>query len=144
MQELPQKDHIFRHIKKSWMEDEFINPRAFRLREEDGKVMEKGLSVNWVEYFGVETPQAAIPPLVAILKTKGRKVGGESKFARLNVGRVIEAAAEFVTTTVQTDDDLQDPSHALIEGYEAFNDEVSEALGQIIIDTFPVARSAAV
>jgi hypothetical protein len=80
MSELDHSHHIFRHIKKSWMDDGFIEPAAFRLRNEGGQ-FERGLSVNWREYFQTPTPQDAIVPLRNILTGKGRKVGGESRFA---------------------------------------------------------------
>jgi hypothetical protein len=46
MTELDPSHHFFRHIKKSWMDGEFVEPAAFRLRTDDGR-LEEGLSINW-------------------------------------------------------------------------------------------------
>ena len=91
--DLKSSDHIFRHIKKSWTAGDFIEPAAFRLRQQQDGRLESGLSVNWVEYFQKPTPEEAIAPLRETLIKKGRSVGGESKFALLNVGTAKTAAA---------------------------------------------------
>src|SRR5262245_8444854 len=67
---------------------------AFWLREKDGK-LEEGLSVNWLEYFKKSKPQDAIGPLMDILTNKGFTVRASSKFALLNVGAALAAAARY-------------------------------------------------
>ncbi|MBV8565035.1 MAG: hypothetical protein JO273_06235 [Methylobacteriaceae bacterium] len=136
MADLDDAHHVFRHIKKSWMDGEFIEPAAFRLRERNG-AFEEGLSVNWVEYFRKRTARETIRPLRDILIRKGRSIGGESKFALLNVGAAKSAAARFVPIAIITDEEPDDPSHALVKGYSAFNDQVAEELQKIIIVSFP-------
>jgi hypothetical protein len=136
MTDLDHSHHFFRHIKKSWTDGEFIDPAAFRLREENGQ-LEKGLSVNWLEYFQMPTPQDAIAPLRNILMKKGRTIGGESKFALLNVRAAKDAAAKYISITVVLDAEVDDPSHSLVKGYEAYNDLVAEELAKVIINTFP-------
>jgi hypothetical protein len=136
MQELAPEHHIFRHIKQSWMDGDFIEPAAFRLAMKDGE-LEAGLSVNWVEFFQRPTAKEAVAPLREILEKKGRKVGGNSKFALLNVGAAKGAAALHVVVAIATDDDPQDPSHTQITGYAAFNDQVAEEFAKVIITTFP-------
>lgn len=136
MTDLDHSHHFFRHIKKSWTDGDFIEPAAFRLREENGQ-FEQGLSVNWLEYFNQSTPQDAIAPLRDILIRKGRTVGGQSKFALLNVGAAQDTAAKYIPVAIVLDEEPNDPSHSLVKGYEAYNDQVAEELAKVIIDTFP-------
>jgi hypothetical protein len=137
MSELDSSSHVFRHIKQSWMDGDFIDPAAFRLRQFDGGQFESGLSVNWVEFFQTTTPREAVAPLRELLKKKGRSVGGQSKFALLNVGAAKAAAAKYATVSIVLDAEPDDPSHSLIKGYEAYNDQVAEELAKVIIDSYP-------
>jgi hypothetical protein len=45
MAEVDPLHHIFRHIKKSWIDGDFIDPAAFRLANKGGQ-FEEGLSVT--------------------------------------------------------------------------------------------------
>src|SRR4051812_11323272 len=110
MSDLDDSHHFFRHIKKSWIDGDFIEPAAFRLRTVAGS-FEEGLSINWVEYFCKPNPQDAIAPLREVLEGKGRAVGGELKFALLNVGKAKAAAAEYCHLAIVHDEELNDPSH---------------------------------
>jgi len=136
MTDLDHAHHFLRHIKKSWTDGDFIDPAAFRLRKEGGQ-FEQGLSVNWLEYFQASAPQDAIAPLRDILIRKGRTVGGQSKFALLNVGAAKDAAATYTPVAIVLDEEPNDPSHSLVKGYEAYNDQVAEELAKVIIATFP-------
>jgi hypothetical protein len=118
------------------MDGEFVDPSAFRLAEKSGR-LEPGLSVNWVEYFQKTKPNEAVGPLRETLLAKGRTVGRNSRFALLNVGEAKRAAAMYAAVSIATDDDPQDPSHAQISRYEAYNDEVAEELAKVVITTFP-------
>jgi hypothetical protein len=131
---LNSSDHIFRHIKASWMDGNFIDPAAFRLREENGK-FEDGLSTNWCEFFHAE-PFKAVKPLREMLEQKGRKISVNSKFALLNVGAAVTAAAEYSNIQIATDGDEEDPSHVLVTGYDAHNDEVAEKLAKIVMAAY--------
>ncbi len=136
MTDLDKDHHCFRHIKKSWLDGEFIEPAAFRLRTLDNGQLEDGLSINWVEYFNRPTPKEAVPPLRELLQMKGRTIGGESKFALLNAGRAKAAAAKFVKVEIVLDEEPDDPSHALVKGYQQFNDQVAEELAKVVIRSF--------
>ncbi|MGP0063961.1 MAG: hypothetical protein ACLQGP_10245 [Isosphaeraceae bacterium] len=136
MDDLEPTSHFFRHIKKSWIDGDFIEPAAFRLRQGPDGQLENGLSVNWVEYFQKDTPQEAVPPLREILRKKGRSIGGESKFALLNVGTAKAAAAKYTPITVALDREDDDPSHSLVKGYETHNDQVAEELAKVVIDAY--------
>lgn len=49
----------------------------------------------------------------------------------------VNAAAEYTCIQIATDGDETDPSHTLITGYQAYNDEVSEALAKIVLAALP-------
>lgn len=117
------------------MDGDFIDSAAFRLAIKDGE-LEKGLSINWVEYFGKPHPRDVIAPLRMILSKK-RTIGGQSKFALLNVGAVKAAAARYAAVAVVRDEEPEDLSHALVIGYDDYNDQVSEEIRKVVIDTFP-------
>jgi hypothetical protein len=140
MDELDPTHHFFRHIKRSWIDEDFIDPAAFRLRHKDGQ-FENGLSINWVEYFKKATPKDAVASLRETLQAKGRSIGGQSKFALLNVGAAKNAAALYALVTIVRDEEPDDPSHSLVMGYDAYNDQVAEELAKVIIEVFP-AKSA--
>jgi hypothetical protein len=118
------------------MDGDFVDPASFQLREEAGK-FEDGLSINWCEYFDQE-PKKAIAPLIAVI-SKHRAIGKTSKFALLNVGEAKAEALEYVSVSIVTDDDPEDASHGLVQGYEKYNDEVAENLAKVIKALYPVA-----
>lgn len=138
MADLDPSHHVFRHIKQSWLDGDFLDPAAFRLRTEHNGQLEEGLSVNWVEYFKKPTPKDAIPELRGVFEKKGRKLGGQSKFALLNVGAVKASAAVHSAITVVLDAEPDDLSHSLVKGYEAHNDQVAEEIAKVVIGTYPV------
>ena len=122
------------------MDGDFVEPAAFRLRRADDGQLEAGLSVNWVEHFRKPSPQEAIGPLCEILKGKGRTIGGESKFALVNVGAAKTAALKFTSLMIVTDPEPKDPSHALVMGYGLYNDQVAEEIAKVVLATFPAKR----
>lgn len=136
MTDLDDSHHFFRHIKKSWMDGEFIDPAAFRLRTLDNGQFEDGLSINWVEFFQKPTPKEAVQPLCIILQKKGRTVGGKSRFALLEVRGAKAAAARFTNIQIVTDEEPDDLSHALVKGYHSFNEQVAEELAKVVITSF--------
>ena len=142
MKELDSSHHIFRHVGATKIHDDFIEPTAFLLRtdEETGKVIEDGLSANWVEYFQTPTPEEALAPLRNILENKKngrRKVGTNSKFTLLNVGAVKAATEKYVRVSIVLGEEEDDPSQSLVKGDEAFNDKVAEEIQKVIIAAYP-------
>jgi hypothetical protein len=137
MIDLDPDHHFFRHIKATWMDGDFVDPAAFRLRNEADGELEDGLSVNWCEYFEKFIPKDAVQPLREVLVSEGRTVGKTSKFALLNVRDTISAAAKYVPVRVAHDGDEVDSSHSLVIGYEAFNDQVAEEIAKVVLETFP-------
>jgi hypothetical protein len=95
-----------------------------------------GLSVNWCEYFQKPTWIEAIAPLREILLNKGRSVGGESRFALLNVDSAKKTTSKYVIISIVLDEKDDDPSHSLIKGYDAYNQEVAEELAKVVIATY--------
>ena len=136
MADIDDSDHFFRHIKKSWMDGDFVDPSAFRLARKQDK-FEDGLSVNWLEYFGKSTPGEAIAPLRETLIKKKRSVGGESKFALLNVAEAKSAAAAYIAIAIVHDAEDNDQSHALVKGYEECNEQVAEELAKVVKHLYP-------
>jgi len=136
MTDLDDGHHFFRHIKKSWMDGEFIDPAAFRLKILENGQFEDGLAINWVEFFLRPTPKEAVQPLRDILRKKGRTVGGESRFALLNVGAAKAAGAKFTKVEIVMDEEPDDPSHALVKGYQLFNEQVAEELAKVVATSF--------
>jgi hypothetical protein len=72
------------------MDGDFIDPAAFRLREEHGK-LENGLSTNWSEFFHAQ-PVKAVKPLREMLEQKGRRISA-------NRGSIPRAAAVLPCVT---------------------------------------------
>jgi hypothetical protein len=71
-----------------------------------------------------------------VLEQKGRKISVNSRFALLNVNAAVNAAAEYTSILIATDGDEQDPSHVLVTGYEAYNDQVAEKFSHIVMALF--------
>lgn len=141
MTELDSANHIFRHVGGGSIHDDFIEPAVFRRKKLKDGTLEKGLSVNWLEYFQKATPEEAIAPLCEILRKKGRTIGTTSKFALLNVGAAKEAAAKYTSVSIVLDKQPDDPSHASVQDYdEALNEQVAEELQKVIIAAYPPTR----
>lgn len=140
MPELDPSHHVFRHVKKSWMDGDFINFRAFRLRQDADGTFEDGLSVNWVEFFQKPRPQDAIGPLKQILAQK-RTIAPSSKFALLNVEGAKTAAGTYTSVSIVHDPEPDDPSHALIQGFALLNDQVAEELSKSVLSVYPSTPS---
>jgi hypothetical protein len=138
MADLDPSHHFFRHIKLTWMDGDFVEPMAFRLRAENGG-FEKGLSTNWCEYFQKQSAAEVVVPLKAILEAKGRKIGKNSKFALLNVGASVTAARDLAAIRVVNDEEENDLSHVLVTGYEEYNDQVAERLAKVVQALYPAS-----
>lgn len=133
--------HIFRYVGGGSIDGDFIDPAAFRRKIKDGQ-LERGLSVNWLEWFQTATPQEAVQPLAEVFTKKSFKLGSTSKFALLNVGAAKESASRYANVAVVLDEMPDDPSHSLITNYEeALNDQVAEQLQKVIIASFPAKRA---
>jgi hypothetical protein len=138
MTDLEPSHHIFRHIGGASIDGDFIDPAAFRRKRKEHGQIEEGLSVNWVEYFHQPTAEEAIPLLRDVFVKKGRRVGGQSKFALLNVGAAKAAAMKYATVSIVLDERDEDQAHSLVKDYdEAINDQVAEEFAGVIIAAYP-------
>jgi hypothetical protein len=133
MPELDDLDHVFRHLKMTWVQDDFVDPDAFRRRPEDVN----GISVDWVEYFGQATPRDAVTHVRAAHLAKGRRVGGQSKYGLLNVGKTKAGLLGHCALSFFNPQDPNDPSHSFIDGTAVDDDIAAELIGRTIIDVFP-------
>jgi hypothetical protein len=140
--ELDPDHHIFRYVGGGSIHGDVVDASAFWRKEKEGKQLEIGLSVNWVEWFGMPTPEEAVQPLLQVFDKKPFKVGATSRFALLNVAVAKNAAAEYAAVSIVRDPEPKDESHSLIRDYdEALNEQVAEQLQKVIIATYPAKRA---
>lgn len=94
---LDKKDHVSRHVpyKKLHRDDDDnpvgVYPQAFEMRE---KINEKTLSVNWLEYYGVNHADNIINTIKNFRISRNNKVSKLSAFAIGNVGVLEQTCAE--------------------------------------------------
>ena len=86
---------------------------AFRLRE-----MDKGLSVNWLEYFADNSKQEQLKKVMQDMKSSDWSIGVKGLYAELNVGETINEVLNECGIAIDFSHDPEDknPSHALIQG----------------------------
>ena len=108
---------------------------AFQMREG-----EEALSVSWLEFWNASSPASAIDQARSLMgRNFALKVDG--RFARLNVGRTMQAVHDATRRRVRiehlpTD---EDPAHAGISGYSADDLDVAQAIAEIVAreDVYP-------
>ena len=104
--ELPEEDHVSRWCRKTHVEDGFPSASAFELRE-----MEETLSVNWLEYFGLDR-DVSIQRIREVIQVS---LDARDRFAVLRVSEIKEAILRQGTSvSVTYDPQGSDPSHSLI------------------------------
>ena len=96
---------------------------------------EEYLSVNWLEYFGEATLDAAVERIRAVFSEKGYRVSRNGRFAALNIGEVKMAVEEATGRAVSIDylplDD--DPSHSGIRGYTSDDLAIAVELANLLM-----------
>ena len=128
---IPENHHASRHIGRTKIDNGRVTGAAFRRRE-----FEESISVNWLEYFGLEDWSDSLRRVTQALERKGRTVGRFSKYALINVGKmrayVLENSEYRLNLSVLHDPEMpHDPSHSGI-----FNVPVDDhAIGDLIADT---------
>jgi len=135
--DLPEKNHILRHVPYRKLLTDLdgnvlgILPQAFELREK-----ERGLSVNWVEYFDLDTQEENIEEVVLSLQ-QSRRISPNSRFAMGNVKKVIDICAENRADKVKVvhDKNKSNPSHSLIIRIPRDDLDLREALAASAFDT---------
>ena len=102
---------------------------AFELR-----AGEDHLSVNWLEYFGAQVPEAAVDRVRNAFEAKGYRLGRNGRFAALNVGAAKAAVSETVDGPARIQhlpiDD--DESHRGVFGYRADDLAVAVSLKALV------------
>ncbi len=137
--DLPNDSHVVRYVKPSLIDDEIVDGSAFVLRDN-----ENGLSVNWLEAFGVGDQFIQLNKVRRVCRLKRSRNG---RFAKLNVGEtkrcVLAWAKEagFFVDLCITEEPLArtakfeaDPSHAVITGVPPSSDDVAMVVGDLIAD----------
>ena len=133
--DLPENDHIVRYVKPSSLEFEQMNIAEFRLRED--RPGEKGVSVNWLEYYKNLSKKEQLEEVRKVFRLKLRKKG---RFAELNVGEIKRFLSEelpdlrIIHTPLDAEGNfLADPSHSEITGLPSNNPEQSDLVAQVIV-----------
>ena len=123
--------HVVRYCSGSQHGGGKILPTAFQLRRPD----ETYLSVNWLEYFGLKTFDAALERICADKRGLGFSIRHTGRFAVLNAGIVRSTSADsdnlsgiVRSLTVTHLPEVGDESHAGIGGYQ------QDDLGLLVAD----------
>ena len=123
---LPDQDHIVRYCKPTAMgADGLPKVSAFELRERDSS-----LSVNWLEYFGLDR-DVSLQQIRQAIQINLRPNG---RFAVLGVTAVKQAvnAGGGSSPEVYSSPSPGDPSHALIGGYTIDDFQVAVELKALV------------
>ena len=131
---LPESDHIVRYVKPSNLEFDRVSIAEFKWRE--GR--EKGISVNWIEYYKNFSKEGQLAEIRRVSRLKLRKNG---RFAELNVGEIKRFVSEelrdlsIIHTPLDAEKGfLADPSHSEIVGLPSENPEKSDLIAQMIVE----------
>lgn len=141
--DLPTGDQIVRYVKPSMIqEDGTVDGSDFRLRS--ARPDETGLSVNWLEAFGLGKNHQ----LGEVRRLCRLRLRPKGRFAEMNVGMVIREVAKELETLRVVHDPLSateafdaDPSHAEIIGLPPGDSDqaalVGDLIAECVIDTHP-------
>jgi hypothetical protein len=130
---IPDSDHVLRHVKGRFVQEEDIDGGGFRLREG-----ERELSFNWMEYYRNRTPDEQ---LELIRKTFPLKLNKKDRFAKLNVGstksRVSSEHPEKKVIDFIEDGYQEVPSQCLMTGDPDVYEMLADILLECILEKFP-------
>jgi len=129
-------DHIVRYVGRSLIRDDgSVLGEAFRLRP--NRPEETGLSVNWLEIFGLDRQHQ----LAEVRRLFRMQRGTAGRFAEMNVGRVLESLAEELESAGVIHKPLPregihepDPSHAEIVGLPQADTLRAALIGDLIAE----------
>lgn len=120
-QDIPNDHHVSRYCSGSQHDSGQVLPTAFQLRKPD----ELYLSVNWLEYFGLKTFDAALSRIYSDKRGLGFSIRHTARFAVLNAGfvRAISKDSSNLSEmlrplTVTHLPEVGDESHSGIGGYQ--------------------------
>ena len=113
--------HVARYCSGSQHDGGKVLPTAFQLRRPG----ETYLSVNWLEYFGLKTFDAALARICADKRSLGFSIRHTGRFAVLNAGIVRSISVDsddlsgiVRSLTVIHLPEVGDESHSGIDGYQ--------------------------
>ncbi|MDD9810606.1 MAG: hypothetical protein OXU71_02660 [Gammaproteobacteria bacterium] len=133
-QDIPDSDHVLRYCKPSNIVDGEPSPGAFAIRPG-----EQSLSVNWLEFFGKETP--TVRQIEKVQKAMGAKLAlkRSGRFARINAGSARKKVAGLEIKHLPTP---KNRSHAGIFYPGGDNEETALELANMVKpeDIFPVTH----
>ena len=146
--DIPDSHHMARYCSGSQHYDGKVLAVAFQLRNQE----ESYLSVNWLEYFGIETFDTALARICADKRGLGFSIRRTGRFAVLNVGTIRSIVQDSVNLpkTIQPLSVTHQPvpgdeSHSGIGGYPQDDlsflvaDLLAENLGDSVLLTPPTS-----
>ena len=135
--ELPNEHHVSRYCRPGTVQNGMPLVGAFKLKD-----TEEHLSVNWLEYFELDTKDANLSKARQALIEKEYTIRKGGRFAVLNVGlarnTVLSGAKKPIRIMHWPKDD--DPSHSGIFDYAAVDLQVALDLRSMVTpnDVYPV------
>jgi len=130
--DIPDSDHVLRYCRPSNIVDGKISPGAFAIRPG-----EQSLSVNWLEFFGKETPITHQIEKIRQAMSAKLALKRSGRFARINAGSAREKIAELAIKHLPTP---KNRSHAGIFYPGGDNEETALELANLVKpeNVFPV------
>lgn len=128
---IPNEHHVSRYCKPSTVEGDIVMASAFQLKPD-----EEYLSVNWLEYFGLQDVEQAIQRVRLAFQQKGYDVRKNGRFAVLSVDEVSRVIRQTFnrSLTIEHRPTCRDPSHAGISGYGVEDMEIAAELCLLLDD----------
>ena len=140
---LLERDNVARYCGGIHCEDDYIDGSAFQLRVDVG---ETKLSVNWIEYFGLNNTSPAIQMIREMFERKGRSLGATARFAVHNIRKVKAHVREktkdnrnlrIIYDPVEDPPELADPSHSSVCEMEPDQSLIADLIAQVIDEVHP-------
>lgn len=129
--DIPDSDHVLRYCRPSNIEDGKISSAAFGIRPG-----EMSLSVNWMEFFGKETPIVRQIEKIQKAMSANLALKRNGRFAKINAGTARENIADLAIKHLPTP---KNRSHAGIFCPDGDNGETALELANMVKmdDIFP-------
>jgi hypothetical protein len=131
---IPDADHVLRHVKGRFIQNDQISGASFRLRENENE-----LSFNWME-FDFYRSHSAEEQVALIRANFPLNLSPKDRFASLNVGaaklRVLNEHPAAKVLDFIENGYVENPSHCFMT-IEELDDMVGDLLAQCILNQFP-------
>ena len=122
-QDIADDHHVTRYCSGSQHDRDMVLPTAFQLRRQG----ESYLSVNWLEYFGLNTFDEALARICTDKRALGFNIRHTGRFAVLN--------AEFIRSVYRNSSDLPETVHSLTVAHlPEVGDESHSGIGGYGVD----------